>query len=249
MAGFSAALSSELFRMVRRRKVVVLAVLAVVLVGVALLLSVVLRGGLGILGGTGAAFPTSVLEVFANTVLPLFVALAVTDAFTSEFSHDTMKILVTKPVTRFRIYLAKLSAVGVFILASLALVLVLTVAATVALFPRLLSFRWAVDVVAAYVLTLFPMLTLAVITAYLANVLKTGAGVFVLSVLLFLASKALGLVTVLSYVLPTALLDWYRLWISQAPPIGSILRTLAVMAAYVLLFLALGFRRFDRRAL
>ncbi len=249
MASFSAALSSELFRMIRRKKATVLLVLSFGMVAVALLLSLVVRGGLGILGGTGAAFPTSVLGVYANTILPLFVALAVTDAFTSEFAHDTMKIVITKPVTRFRIYLAKLASVGAFILANLLLVMVLSMVVTVAFFPRLVSFGWAVEVVAAYLLTLFPLLVLAVITAFFANVLKSSAGVFFLSVLLFLLSKALSVVSALSYVLPTSLLDWYKLWISSVMPFGSILRTLLVMAAYFALFTALGFRRFDRRAL
>jgi ABC-2 type transport system permease protein len=250
MESYKAVLENEIFRMFKKKKVVVVVVLALGLIGVVLLLSVALRGGFGILGGTGSSLPITVLSVFTNTILPLFVALAVIDTFTGEFANDTMKITVTKPVTRFKIYLAKLSAVGVFILANLALVMVLSMIATVLLYPRLVSFGWAGNVFLSYLATFFPVLTLAVVVSYFANVLKSSTGVFFLTVLLFVLFRALGVVfSSISDVLVTSLLDWYKLWISTRIPVWTLLRSLVVMASYVLIFFALGYRRFDRRAL
>jgi len=249
MESFKATLQNEIFRLFKKKKVVVVLLLALGLIAFALLVSVVLRGSLGILGGTGSAFPLSVLQAFSNTILPLFMALAVIDTFTGEFASDTMKITITKPVTRFKIYLAKLSAVGVFALVNLGVVMVLSMLVTVVFYTKLISFVWALDVVVAYVATFFPMMVLAVVVAYFANVLKSSTGVFFLSVLVFVVFRALGFVSALSPVLITSLLEWYGLWISNVLPIGSILRSIVVLAAYVMVFGALGYRRFDKRAL
>ncbi len=249
MESFKATLANEVFRLFKKKKAVVVGLLALGLIAFALLVSVVLRGSLGILGGTGSSFPITVLQLFSNTVLPLFMALAVIDAFTGEFASDTMKITVTKPVTRLKIYLAKLSAVGVFVLVNLGIVMVLSMLVTVVFYTKLISVVWALDVVVAYVATFFPMMVLAVVVAWFANVLKSSTGVFFLSVLVFVVLRALGFVSVLSPVLITSLLDWYGLWISAYPPVGSILRSIAVLAAYLMVFFALGYRRFDRRAL
>ncbi len=250
MESYKATLANELFRMYRRKKAVLVVILSVGIIAAVQLLSLILRSGLGILGGTGTGFPVTVLSIVSGTLLPLFVTLAVIDTFTGEYAADTMKITITKPVTRLRIYLAKLSAVGVFVLINLGIVLVLSLLLTILFHARSLSLAWFFNVILAYAATFFPIMTLAVVVAYPACVLKGGAAVFFLSILAYLVFQGLGLVfPSLSGILVTSLLDWYKLWTASRLPVGSIVRSLSVMLAYLLIFFALGFRRFDRRDL
>ena len=250
MESFKATLTNEVFKLYKKKKAIVIIILAVGIIVAVQILNMALRGGLGIMGSSAAGFPFTVLSLFSSTVLPLFTALAVIDVFTGELSHDTLKIVVTKPVTRFRIYLAKLTAVAVFILISLLIVMVLSVITTLMFQSPALTVSWFAKVMAAYLVTLIPMLTLAIIIAFPANVFKSSSGVFFLSMILFLLLRAIGIVfTVISGILFTSLLDWYKLWIVSAVPLGMIIRQTVVLLAYILIFLALGFRRFDRKDL
>ncbi|HBP38711.1 MAG TPA: ABC transporter permease [Clostridiales bacterium] len=250
MESYKATVVNEIFKMVRKKKAVLIVILSAAIIAVVQLLSFALRGGLGIMGSSAAGFPITVLSVFANTILPLFTALAVIDTFTGEFASDTMKISITRPVTRLKVYLAKLTAVGAFILASLMIVMVLSTA-TALLFNRMSpTLGWFASILAAYVSTVIPMLTLAVLIAWPANVFKSSSGVFFLSMLAFLLLRGLGVVfSSLATLLATSLLDWYKLWIASPLPLGMVLRQLLVMLGYVMIFFALGFQRFDRRDL
>ena len=250
MESYKAAVVNEIFKMVRKKKAVLIIILSVGIIAVVQLLSFVLRGGLGIMGSSAAGFPITVLSVFSNTILPLFTALAVIDTFTGEMANDTMKISITRPVTRLKVYLAKLTAVGAFILASLLIVMVLAMAASLVFNRMTPTIGWFASILLAYVTTVIPMLTLAVLIAYPANVFKSSSGVFFLSMLVFLLMKGLGLVfSSMANLLATSLLDWYKLWMASPLPVGMVLRQLLVMLAYVMIFSALGYQRFDRRDL
>jgi ABC-2 type transport system permease protein len=250
MRSFKAALANEVFKMTRKKKPVLILILSVVSIATVLLIILALRGGLGIMGSTAASFPITVLSVVANTILPLFTALAVIDAFTGEFAADTMKICIAKPVTRLKIYLAKLASVGLLILASLLAVMILSMAVSLLVLRLTPTLAWVTSILAAYLATAWPLFTLAVIVAWPANVLKSSAGVFFLSLLAFLFLKVLALViTPLAGLLSTSLLDWYKLWIARPVPMGTLLRQWLAQTAQILIFFALGFRRFDRRDL
>jgi ABC-2 type transport system permease protein len=202
------------------------------------------------MGSTAASFPITVLSVIANTILPLFTILAVIDAFTGEFAADTMKICIAKPVTRLKIYLAKLTSVGLLILASLLAVMILSLAVSLLVLRLTPTLSWIFNVLTAYLATFWPMFTLAVLVAYPANVFKSSAGVFFLSMLAYLLLKGLALViTPLAGLLATSLLDWYKIWIARPVPLGTLLRQLLAQLAQILIFFALGYRRFERRDL
>lgn len=250
MESFKAALTNEVFKLYKKKKAIVIIILAFGIIVAVQILNMALRGGLGIMGSSAAGFPFAVLSIFAASILPLFTALAVIDVFTGEMSHDTMKIVVTKPVTRFRIYLAKIVAVGMFILISLLIVMVLSIITTLLFQTPTITFSWIFKVLISYLVTLMPMMTLSIVIAYLANVFKSSSGVFFLSMVLFLLFRAAGIVfTTISGVFITSLLDWYKLWIASSLPLGMILRQTVILLAYILIFLALGYRRFDQKDL
>ena len=92
MESYKATLINELEKLYRKKKAIVVIILAVGVIGVVQLLSLGLRGGLGIIGITSSVFPVTVLSIFSNTILPLFTALVVIDVFTGEFANETMKI-------------------------------------------------------------------------------------------------------------------------------------------------------------
>jgi len=174
----------------------------------------------------------------------------VIDAFTGEFSHNTMKIAITKPVSRFKVYLSKLTAAAFFVLINLLIVMVLSTVAGVIFNADSMSFLGILRIFMSYIVTLVPIMAFAVIIAFLANVFKSSAIVFFISIILFIVSNVLGLVfSGFSGLFITSALDWYKLWIADFLPFGRIVSQLALMAGYTLIFFTAGYYRFDKRDL
>ena len=89
----------------------------------------VLRSGFGLRGVSSMEFPILVLSVVVNTILPLFTALVTIESFSGEFSQNTMKIALTRPVSRLKFFTAKLTAIMLFILANLLFVMIFSIMA------------------------------------------------------------------------------------------------------------------------
>ena len=250
MGSFRASFIVEVEKMYRKKKARVIIILSIITIAFVQLLSTVIRSGLGIIGNTASGFPITVLSVFSNTLLPLFTALAVIDTFTGEFSRNTMKLAVTKPVSRIKIYASKLSATAFFVFANLMIVLVLSVITGAIFNSEALMLSNILKAITAYVVTIFPIMVLAIIIAFMANVFRSSSLVFFLSIILFAASFVLGLVfSSYSNLFITSSIDWYRLWIADSLPIGSLILQFTYMAGYAMIFFTAGFYVFDRRDL
>jgi ABC-2 type transport system permease protein len=130
------------------------------------------------------------------------------------------------------------------------IVLILSVITGALFNSEALMFSNILKAVTAYVVTIFPIMVLAVIIAFMANVFRSSALVFFLSIIFFAASMVLGLVfSSYSNLFVTSSIDWYRLWIADSLPIGSLILQFTYMAGYALVFFTAGFYVFDRRDL
>jgi ABC-2 type transport system permease protein len=189
-----------------------------------------------------------VLSFVANTILPLFTALVTIDCFSGEFSHNLMRVTLTRPVSRFKIFSAKISAITIFVFANLLFLFILSTLAGFLFNANSASVAYFSKTVLSYVVSLFPLVVLALGIALLTNILKNPTSVFFISILLFLAMKAFGvLFSQYSSFLITSQLDWYNLWLSYAFPLDKIIRRLLIMVGYAIMFFTAGYYLFDRK--
>jgi ABC-2 type transport system permease protein len=188
------------------------------------------------------------LSVVVNTILPLFTALVAIDSFSGEFSQNIIRTTLTMPVSRFKIFTAKITAIAVFILVNLLLLLIFSVLAGVLFNVNSFTFGGFAGTVLSYLVTLIPMLVLALGTVLIANIFKSGTSVFFASILVFILLKVLGMVlSRYSSLFVTSLLDWYNLWLASSFPIGKILRQLLIMVGYAIMLFTAGFYLFDKK--
>src|SRR4051794_30382829 len=61
----------------------------------------------GIASITASDYPILILGLFTSFVLPLFIFIAAADSFAGEASANTLKIVLVRPISRFKIYLSK----------------------------------------------------------------------------------------------------------------------------------------------
>lgn len=248
MAVFRAALINELEKLTKKKKALLALILSLAVIVIGQIVVIGVRSGFGIRGAGSLEFPVLVLSVVNNTVLPLFTTLVAIDCFSGEFTNNIMRFTLTRPVSRLKIFSAKVTAIALFILANLLLLLLLSSIAGFLFNTNSASFASFAQTILTYLVSLFPLLILALGIVLLANILKNGTSVFFVSILLFLASiGAEILLPQFSSLLLTSHLDWYHLWLSDTLPWDKILRSFLLMLGYGIIFFTAGYYLFDKK--
>ncbi|MCB8815873.1 ABC transporter permease [Desulfosporosinus shakirovi] len=248
MAVFQAALLNELEKLYKKKKVLVAILLSLAVIVIGQLVIVGVRSGFGLRGTGSVEFPMLVLSVVVNTILPLFTALVAIDSFSGEFNQNSMRITLTRPVSRFKIYTAKITAIVLFILGALLLLLVFSLLAGFIFNTNSATLDSLGRTVFSYFVSLLPLTVLALAIALLANIFKSGIAVFFVSVLAFLALKVLGvLFSQYSSLFLTTQLDWYNLFLVNSFPILKILRQFLIMLGSGIMLFTAGFYIFDKK--
>lgn len=248
MAVFQAALVNEIEKLYKKKKALVAVLLSLAVIVIGQLVVVGVRSGFGIRGAGSVEFSMLVLAVVVNTILPLFTALVAIDSFSGEFSQNSMRITLTRPVSRFKIYTAKIAAIVLFILATLLLLLVFSMLAGFIFNANSASFYGLASVVLSYIVSLVPLTVLALGIVLLANLFKSGISVFFVAIVAFLALKVLGVVfSQYSSLFVTTQLGWYNLFLINSFPLGKIARQLMIMLGSGMMLFTAGFYLFDNK--
>lgn len=250
MAEFRASFINEVEKMLKKKKIVVAVIISIITIILSQLITTGVRYGFGFRFTDGNYFPKLVLTVFVNSVLPLFTALVAIDIFTGEFSHNTMKIAFLRPVSRFKLYSAKISAIAFFVVVNLMIVMLLSTITGFIFNPTPLTIMGILRIILSYVVTLLPVMVLALVIVFFSNVFKSGTAVFFLSIILFLVFKALELVySQYNSLFITTMLDWFKLWNMDTLPMLKLLREFLIMAGCAIMFFTAGFYLFDKKDL
>lgn len=248
MVGFKAAFVNEIVKLVKKKKIMAAAILSIlaVLIGQVAITAIKHGFGLRVVGST--EFPLVVLSIFIYTILPLFATFIAIDMFNGEFSSNTMKITLTRPVSRFGVFSAKVLTLAVFILANLMFVMILTILAGFLFNPSSASLLGIMRVVLAYSSTFLPVFVFELLVVMLCNIIRGGLAVFFLSILVFIVFKFLGIFfSHYSSFFITTMFDWYSLWISETINGYKIFRQIFIMLGSGIMFFTAGFYLFDRK--
>lgn len=248
MAVFQAALLNELEKLYKKKKVLVAVLLSLAVIVIGQLVIVGVRSGFGLRGTGSVEFPMLVLSVVVNTILPLFTALVAIDSFSGEFTQKSMRITLTRPVSRFKIYTAKITAIVLFILGALLLLLVFSMLTGFVFNANSATLDSFGRTVFSYLVSLVPMTVLALGIVLLANIFKSGIAVFFVSILFFLAFEVLGLLfSQYSSLFLTTHLDWYNLFLVNSFPLAKVARQFLIMLGSAIILFTAGFYIFDKK--
>ena len=248
MVEFKAALLNEIEKLYKRKKILVAVIISLIFIIVGQLSMVALRAGFGVRGVSSMEFPILVLSVVVNTILPLFTALVTIESFSGEFSQNTMKITLTRPVSRLKFFTAKLTAIMLFIFANLIFVMLFSILAGCLFNTNSFSFAGIMKILVSYIVTLVPMMALSIIIAFFTNIISSGIGVFFLSIFTFVIFKGLGVVFyTYSGMFLTSMLDWYTLFTMDTIPVFKIFLQFMMMLSYGIMFFTAGYYIFDKK--
>jgi ABC-2 type transport system permease protein len=150
-------------------------------------------------------------------------------------------------VERWKLYAAKLLAVLTYAALYLGSVFVLS-AALNQIFATPLGLLELLQNLASYVLTLIPLAILCCFASLVALLGKSGTLTMFLLLLSYMVLGALPIIfPVLSEMLFTSYLGWYKLWVGILPDPAKLLHMLLIVAAYGTAFFTAGSLLFDRK--
>lgn len=248
MEEFKAATINELEKLYKKKKLLISGIISLIFIIIGQFAVLGVRNGFGIRGASSSEFPLLVLSLIVNTILPLFTALVTIDSFSSEFSHNTMKISITRPISRFKFFSAKILSIIVFISLNLLFVMVFSTVIGAICNSNSFTFLEILKVPLCYIVTIFPMIILSLFITILANTFKSGTSTFFLSVLIFIAFKVLEVILLkYSGIFFTSMFSWYNLWIIDGFPLMTIFRQFLLMLSYGILFFTFGYYLFDKK--
>jgi ABC-2 type transport system permease protein len=248
MSSLYVSMANEIQKVFLRKKNIVLLVIAASIPVAAAFSFGFLQDRLGIFAVNGASFPIFVLDILTSVILPLFIFSVAADLFAGEVGENTLKITLTRPVTRLKVFLSKIAATGAFIVACLGVVFVIAIAAGAVLAGSAPGPAGIGGTLLAYSAAVVPMLVLAMLAAFLNQLFKSGSSALMASVLVYLLAKAMPFVSpAIGRLSPVAHTGWHSLLLGTTVGAGVIWNALLLMAAYLLIFFGGGYYLFDKK--
>lgn len=207
------------------------------------------QSGFGIGAVSSKDFPIVMLGLFTGIFLPLFVFMGAADQFSGELGDRTLKVVLARPVSRFKIFASKQISLGIYIAAYLFVALIASVISAFFLnggIPGLSVLDWLLAYGAAFI----PLAVLSIIAVLIAQFFSSSSGALTISILLYMAAKVSAFFfPQMSKYSPTAYMDWHMLWISSPMAAGKAWSVFMFLLACSILCFTAGFYLFDKKEL
>lgn len=186
----------------------------------------------------------TLLDIFVNLFLPLYIFIATTDLFTGEEERGTL--FQVRPISRMELFLSKLTAIG-FITLLVLLVEWLAVMISSAIFDRTFNFITTASSLGAFLISWFPLIVISALAILLAILIRSSVLAISSMIVLYLLMVFIPYVLPATlYLLPSTYLDWYMQWFSNVS-FRWIIQTVTYLCSSFALFFSLGYYMFNRK--
>jgi ABC-2 type transport system permease protein len=207
------------------------------------------QNGIGIGAIAAKDFPIVMLGLFTTIFLPLFVFMGAADVFSGEMGDRTMKNILTRPLSRFKVFASKQLALAIYIALYLVVALVASMLSAL-LFQHFGGIGTLGNWLLAYGAAFVPLIALSIAAVCLAQLFSSSSSALTVSILLYLAFKvAAFFLPQLATYSPTAYMDWHMLWVGGSMVTSKIFSIFMFLAACSILFFTAGYYLFDKKEL
>ncbi|MHC1723155.1 MAG: ABC transporter permease [Aminipila sp.] len=251
MTTFIASLQNELMKISTRKKFFVLLIIEVLIC--------ILCGGVNYLIGKASAgavstslmlsnMPMNMLSFFIQIYIPLMILMASCDLFASEVQDGTIRASFMRPVSRFKLYASKITAITIMAVIYLVVLFVLTTVIKFVGGSGIASATGVIDSFFAYFLDIFPIIVLVLFAAMLNQILNSPSLSIVVCVIIYIGLYILGIVVPqASGLLFTGYSQWHNLWLGVTLPFTAMLSKIGILLGYGLIFGCIGYYLFERK--
>lgn len=247
MSAILTSTKNETFKIFSKKKFIFLFSLSIIISILASTINLITNRSLGGPLLNNATIPVTVLNFMSSLFLPLFILMLTSDLFSGEFSDNSIIMSLVRPITRNKLYISKILAIGVSVLFLLLGTFLISVIASFiggnfsSCLAKLLSNF------ISYVSTVVPMLLIAIITAFTSQFTKNGS----LTVVIMICASLL--ISVVSIIfpeimpfMPTTYLTWHQNFYSNLD-FFKIINELLYILAYGIIFMFAGAYLFHQK--
>lgn len=245
---FLASLKNELEKLFSRKKYIVFLILDAIsclLLAVSQIVAEIVADG---------AIDTSILfdnmlissmSPYLTVFIPLMALLAAADLFSGEFHDLSIRMVLLRPVERWQIFCAKITAVFglcvAFVFSHLVFLLLVKL-----IFSHTVS--GAGYAIGAYLLDLVPMAVLVLLFAFLHQLVKSSGSAVALSVICYVGLVILGkYVSFAGGLVFTEYLSWHSIWLGATLPVIVLLPKLGILLGTATVLYCAGYYLFERK--
>lgn len=245
MAQFKAAFINELFKISKKKKITAAAVLCLAVIALGAVVSCLAGSFLGLNLTGRSEFSIMLLPIFNYVIIPLFTIFICIEEFGGEYTAGTTKTTLLSPVSRFKIFSAKICSMGAFILAFL--IFAMLVSFITALIIRQTELN-IIGILGAYLISFLPLLVVGLMAALISNTVRGSGAAFMLCLIVYLVLKALELLNpAYSIFFFTSGLNMYILLSAPLISFAKIFRIVAMLFGYGIMLFCAGYFLFDRK--
>ena len=246
MLKFGQAFRGELIKLISRKKYIFFLIIGTLICAVVMLVQLLMERfthGSLMAGFFGTTF--GLLGFFIRFYIPLICFMGVCDLFSCEAQDGSIRAALLRPVSRWKLYLAKGTAA--YVLAVFYLAALFLAAALLELFSGG-AVRTALTGLASYALDAVPLMVVVLMAAFLCQLFQSPTLAMLMCIVVYFGLSLLGtFVPRMGGMLFTSFSTWHNLWIGSTLPFFALLPKMALLAGYGAVFLLGGYLIFDQR--
>lgn len=236
---------NELHKLFLKKKILVLLVLTAILSFLPAFFISAIQAKLIFISLDSVSYPLIMLSVITNMLLPLYIFVSAAELFPGEVGDKTIKLVLSRPISRFKIYLSKISALFIYAIINLLVVFMVT---TVSAIILKLNSQEIGHILLSYIIDVLPAMVLIIFSAFVVQFFKSSSAALVSSILIFIGIRVVALfIKGLNNALFTSYLNWYPMWSLNGNSILRVLNTFFMITAYGIIFFTIGCYTFDKK--
>ncbi|HHX61410.1 MAG TPA: ABC transporter permease subunit [Epulopiscium sp.] len=236
---------NEIFKISKKKKITAGLIFSVLSVIVLAIMVYLVNNFAGIRVTGSSEFSIMVLTILSYSLFPLFTAFICIDMFVGEFADHTIKLTLTGPASRVKVFFGKILAGATFLIGNLAFVMILSVITSLIInrsTPNLFK------VLISYMMAFMPIFIFALVVVLISNIAKGTTSAFMLSIALFLLLNGLSLVfPQIQSFLFTSTFNWHRLILGSYINYSKIFRIFLILLGYGIMLIAAGYYFFEKK--
>ena len=245
MDNISKNVINELQKLFLKKKTVVFLILMAVISFLPAFFVSAIQARIVFISLSSVSFPLITLSAAANFLLPLFIFMAASEVFPGEAADRTMKLVLIRPITRFKVYISKNIAVGIYAIIN---ILVVFIVSTISFIALKLSAENIPRIFLSYFIDIFPILIFTIFACLIVQFFRSSSAALISGIFIFAAIKVLAiLISGFNNIIFTSYLNWYPAWMAGTSLLLRNMNTLVMLTAYGVIFFTVGYYIFDRK--